>query len=380
MYKRIIIFFSFIIMLCSHASSQGLRSLVPRNEATRLVIPLQSRPTQKVRQVQKVKGHNMPAQSKIEPAYALYRNVIRRYSWIEGLGEPISQEVANHLPCYFRFSLKNNKGHWQHVQAMKGNSRTTHHGKSTYILDAENDTTKANEEWRNKLSTICQWYIISDLSGENVAEERAYDNEGYMIYGFQPVKNGKNSVICSYINDYGLPVDINESENYTYGNVVMITYDHAGRDSIVDYLDGAGYRRLNNDGVDERRYEYDSKDRVIMKTSNNCVGDRIYDNWGNSGVKYTYDDADNSYTITVLNKYLEPMRMPSERAGKIDTYICCKVELDRWGRIIQRTFLDDNGKDDTTDAGIHRVVYQYSDDGSIGDVKYYDINNNLMNI
>lgn len=46
----------------------------------------------------------------------------------------------------------------------------------------------------------------------------------------------------------------------------MVTYNKNGNDSIVDYLDGAGLRRMNNDSVDQRRYEYDAQGRLIKNT------------------------------------------------------------------------------------------------------------------
>ena len=30
----------------------------------------------------------------------LYSRITRRFSWLEGVGKPITQEEANHLPCY----------------------------------------------------------------------------------------------------------------------------------------------------------------------------------------------------------------------------------------------------------------------------------------
>ena len=349
------------------AEAQQLSRFRP-NEETRLVL---EKPAPRV-----VKAK--PGETAPEPDYVLYREITRRYSWIVGKGDPITQEVADHLPYYFKLALKNAKGHWQHIQAMHGDSLTSDHGQGTYILDPESDTSDENREWRDKLAKVCQWYITSDLSGEQVAEERAYDKNNYMIYGFQPIRNGRNRVVASYTNDYGYPVDIAESGNYAYGNVVMITYDRHGYDSIIDYLDGAGFRRLNNDGVDQRQYTYDEKGRVLRSSSNNAVGDYMIDNWGNCGNVYEYDDAGNSYTITRVDQEMRPMRMPEGRAGKLETYIRCLVKLDKWGRKQEMVFLDAGGNPDTTLAGIHRVVYEYSDTGELLGETFYDLDNDPL--
>lgn len=348
------------------AEAQQLVRFRP-NEATRLEL---DRPVGRA-----VKAE--PGKADPEPDYVLYRDIIRRYSWIEGKGDPISQEVADHLPCYFRLSLKNSKGHWQHIQAMHGDSLTQNHGKGTYILDPGWDTSDENREWREKLLRICQWYLTSDLSGEQVAEERAYDKYGYMIYGFQPIRNGGNRVVASYINDYGYPVDITDTGEYTYGNVVMITYDSHGYDSIIDYLDGAGLRRLNN-GVDRQQYVYDEKGRVLRSSSNNAVGDYMINDWGICGNIYEYDNAGNSYTITRVDHEMRPMRMPDWGIGRLETYIRCRVQLDRWGRKREVVFLDAEGNPDTTLDGIHRVVYEYSDKGVLLSETCYDLDNAPM--
>lgn len=363
---------SFILILFLFFGVQPFQAQV-RSFAPNKRTKLELEPPRYVK-VSKVKNRTV----KKEPDYVLYRNIVRQYSWIVGQGDPITQEVADHLPYYFKLSLKNEKGHWLHIQAMRGDSLTEKHEQDTYILNPNTDMSEENRVWREKLARVCQWYITSDLSGELVVEERAYDKGGNMIYGFQPVKNGRNRVVGSYINDYGYPVDIAESSLYTYGNVVMITYDSHGYDSIIDYLDGAGLRRQNNDGGDQRRYLYDRKGRILRVTSNNAVGDCMIDNWGNCGNIYKYDDAGNSYVKTRVDDELKPMRMPVGRSGILDTYISCKVILDKWGRKKEMIFLDAEGNPDVTLAGIHRVVYEYSDTGILQKEMYFDLNDNLI--
>lgn len=313
--------------------------------------------------------------------YVLYRDVVRRYTWLEGLGEPITQEVANHLPYYFRLSMKNDAGHYQMVEALHGNTLTTDHPLSTYILDKYNDTDEKNQEWRKRLLTVGQWLFYSDLSGENVVEERAYEaksDNAQLVYAMQVVQNDSTHVTLTYLDSWGLPADMNEDDSYTYGSVVYITYDKNGCDAIVDYLDGEGYRKSNTNGVDQERYVYDEQYRRIQITSNNCVGDYAIDNWGNCGVQYIYDDINNTYSIIHIDENLQPMRMPSMRANDESTYIRCDISKDKWGRISEEVFLTENGEKDTTLSGIHRIMYYYSDDGKLIQKKYYDIHGNIL--
>lgn len=325
--------------------------------------------------------YNKISEVKRSNDYVLYRDVVRRYTWLEGLGEPITQEIANHLPYYFRLSMKNDAGHYQMVEALHGNVLTTVHPLSTYIIDKYSDTDEKNQEWRKRLLTVGQWLFYSDLSGKNVVEERAYEakaENAQLVYAMQIVQNDPTHVTLTYLDSWGLPADMNEDDSYTYGSVVYVTYDKNGCDAIIDYLDGEGYRKSNTNGVDQERYVYDEQYRQIQITSNNCVGDYAIDNWGNCGVQYIYDDINNTYSIIHIDENLQPMRMPSIRADDESTYIRCDISKDKWGRISEEVFLTENGEKDTTLSGIHRIVYSYTDDGVLIEKKYYDINGNIL--
>lgn len=308
--------------------------------------------------------------------YVLYRDVVRCYTWLVGVGDPISQSEANNLPYYYRLSMKNEQGHYHLVEAMHGRHLTTEHPLSTYILD-KSDNTEYNTEWKERLKKVGKWAFYSDIAGENVVEERAFEakeENASLIYSMLPVITDSNHVTISYLDAMGYPADMNENDDFTYGSVVRITYDSRGYDSVIDFLDGAGYRKTNTDGVDQQRYIYDDKGRVLLATSNNCIGDPVVDNWGNCGVKFTYNDADNSYKITYLDSNLSPMRMPSDRAGAEDTFVCCLIKKDKFGRKAESIMTDEFGNNDTTLSGIHRIVYNYTNDGQVS-IEYFDLDN-----
>lgn len=363
------IFLLFIVICVSMQNSAQIRnSLSGKNNNTRLVLE----PVTK-------KAHKTKTNaSKKEVDYVLYRNIVRQHTWLVGQGEPITQEVANHLPHYFKLSMKNAQGHWQHIQAIHGDTMTTHHNQHTYIINTKNDEKVADKEWLERLRQVSQWFITADMSGDNVAEERAYDKDGYMIYGFIPIQNDSIHVTGSYINQWGNPVDMMEREENTYGSVVYITYDKQGCDYIIDFLDGEGMRKLNINGVDQERTVYDEKLRPTLQTSHNCVGDYCIDNWGNCGNRYEYAADGRSYTITRVNADLQPMQMPETRSNNEGTYIRCKVLLDEWGREKERIFLNEKDENDATLSNIHRIVYEYFADGRIKSKTLYDINDNIM--
>lgn len=315
---------------------------------------------------------------KKQEIFKLYKNVIRKYSWYEGVGEPISQEVANKLPLYYKLSMPNKKGHWQYIQAMYQDTMTTNHPQTPYVLDKNYDKDEVSRKWRDEVAKVTQWFIVSDLDGNVVVEERAYDKNNYMVYSFIPVKVKPNKIIGSYNDSFGLPIDMRPDSTSTYGSTVAITFDRCGRDSIIDNLDGAGYNKFNSNGVDQTRYIYDDKDRKVLQTSHNLLGDYIKDNWGNCGHKYIYNDSTGVVSIICIDEELKPMRKPSVKADGLGTYIRCDITFDEYGRTVKREFLNETGVPDVTLTGLHRIEYHYNEKGKLILEKFYDINGNGM--
>lgn len=388
MKRQIIILIAIFIGICESTHAQGLRGSfgganTNAHQVNKTLEAVKKRenaihPTNQAKNstVSKSKPHEVQ-KSTGSTEERLYRNVVRRYSWLEGVGEPISLETASHLPYYYRLSMKNAAGHWLLVEALHGNKLTTAHPFTPYILNKTYDADSTTMDWIEQLKRVGWWLFMTDLSGENVVEERAYEakaDNAALIYSSQIVRTDDTHATISYNDSWGRPADMNESEQYIYGSVVRITYNSCGLDSIIDYIDGAGYRKSNTNGVDQERMYYDAKMRLILHTSNNIAGDMATDNWGNWGNRYTYDDAHNAYTITRIDSNGNPIRMPSGRAGDDRTFIACRVTRDKWGRKAEETMLTADGKADTTQSGIHRIVYNYSNDGRLLSIKRYGLN------
>ena len=349
--------------------ASSLRETVQQkhNQSTKLVI----------KQVEKTNAKGQV--TKVDTAY--YREVVRKYGWMEGLGEPISLSIANHLPYYYRMSMKNNKGHWQHVEAMHGDSRTVSHPISTYIIDKDDTSDNSeNQTWIDLLKTVTQWVFTTDFEGGIVYEERSYDANNNMVYSYSAIRNQDGRVTGSYNDAWGKPADMREDTLNTYGSVVCITFDRNGCDSIVDYLDGQGLRKLNNNGVDQDRNKYDDKGFLLETMSCNCVGDLTHDKWGNCGYSVIYDHQKGTRTKIYRNKDWMPFRMPGTLASEEQTYVRCDYITDMWGRdslAIVKTY---DGKPDATSAGIHKVVYNYREDGILLSKSLYDIKGVLIKI
>lgn len=300
--------------------------------------------------------------------YELYRNVIRRNLWLEGQGEPITQDVANKLPCYFRLSMKNKEGHYQFVEALHGEELTSNHDISPYILDKKrvNETKHSPNTWDSRFATIGQWLITSDLEGKNVVEERAYEakaNGANLIYAFQPIYNDSNHVTGSYTDSWGLPIDVNDWEDHYYGSVVYVTLNSQGLDSIVDHIDSHGLCRYNEYGADQTRYRYDSKNRLVSVTSHNTVGDLVNDKRGICGTLYEYDDASNTCIITHVDKNLEPVLF--EKATTLEkNFTKALLKYDKFGRCDELINMDP----DDSKKSFQTLRYEYSDTGMLVDI------------
>ena len=347
------------------ASSLKETMLQKYNQGTKLVI-------------KKVEKRNIKGQI-IKADTLYYRDIVRKYGWLEGLGSPIPLSTARHLPYYYRMSMRNSMGHWQHVEAMHGNSMTTNHPIGTYIIDKlQTDDAQANKEWVELLNSVTQWFFSTNHEGDEVYEERSYDSNNNMVYSFSSVRNQDGRVTGSYNDAWGRPADMREDSTTTYGSVVCITYDRNGCDSIIDFLDGQGLRKKNNNGVDQSRFIYDDDGYVLEAKSCNSVGDYIQDNWGNCGYSITYDHQKGLRSKIYRNKEWKPIRMPAIRASAEQTFIRCDYIKDQWGRDSLATMLTFEGVPDTTHKGIHQIRYNYKNDGTLLSKTYYDINGNII--
>lgn len=240
--------------------------------------------------------HTTPIE-KADTAY--YANIMRRYSWIVGRGDSLDLEAAKLLPVYYRFTMKNEKGHWQHIEAMAGDSLIEGAGFSLYF--------EAVDSTLQFASHTAQLFEYTDSDGTMLFEERSYDSRGQLLCSLQFNPNPDGRIIASYNNRLGFPVDFIENSVYTYGNVVAITYDSSGRECILDFMDGAGYCRQSLDGVYQVRFKYDNQDRVIERTNHNSVGDLMNDSRGVAITNIAYDAVTGQPVCSSLTADRQPV-------------------------------------------------------------------------
>lgn len=306
----------------------------------------------------------------------------KQYGWFAPM-DTISKEMIFHQR-YFRFTKRNNAGHWLRLESIDAYGNYVKGSLSPYILKlgsaAESDK-NANSDWVEKLKTACIWEFIADYTGETIVQERAYDEDMNIIFTFSRVPIGNGQYNCSYKDCYGLPAEMRNDEDYTYGTLVRITEDQWGNDSVMQYIDAKGLPKLNSDSVAMEVYICDKYGHLLKQQSRNMDGSLAIDNWGNCGIEYEWNKTHDIVSATYMDDNWKPMRMPAKRGvnGR-ENVIKTNYRHDQFRRQIEEYYTDEFGNLDENALGTHRITYEYDDKGNIVKQCGYEKNGNLSPI
>ncbi|MBR5082189.1 MAG: hypothetical protein IKX35_07105 [Bacteroidales bacterium] len=307
----------------------------------------------------------------------------KQHGWFAPL-DTITNEVAKHRGTHFRFTKKNKAGHWLRMECLDSYGHYVKGMMSPYILklgSAVESDEKANSDWVEMLKTACIWEFIADYTGQTIVQERAYDENMNIIFTFSRVPIGNNQYNCSYKDSYGLPAEMRNDEDYTYGTLVRITEDRWGNDSVIQYLDAKGLPKLNSDGVGMEVYIQDEYGHLLKQQSRNLDGTLAIDNWGNCGVEYVWNSNHDIESATYMDNQWRPMRMPAIRGvdGR-EKVITTNYKYDKYRRQIEEYYTDSLGESDVNALGTHRITYEFDDKGHIIKQCGYDENGILSPI
>lgn len=354
----------------------------------------QPKPKAGSRQKTSVKGNggidvtaNVPSRRKGNLPDTVYSfSTIKQHGWTAPLGI-LTKEQASHRNFSYRFTHRNAQGHWGKMELIDGYGNYTTGNMSLYILKlgAIDTDTLANKDWAEKVETACIFEFIADPTGENVIQERVYDKDKNVIciYSRTPIgknKAGRQQYIGSYKDCYGLPAEMRKDTTgtYTHGTLVMLTEDKWGNDSVIEYMDAKGRKKVNSDSADVEVYVYDKVGRSTLQFSCDSLGKPMIDNWGNCGLKYTWNKDHTCASVTYLDAELKPMRMPVLRS---DTYqrgvITILYEYDEFKRQTGLRFVDSGGKADVNYYGAHKNVVTFNEKGHTLESRWYDRNGNF---
>ena len=316
-------------------------------------------------------GRMAPGTKKVIADSAYYRDFVKRNGWFEGRGKRLTLEEASHLSCYYKFSKKNSAGNWTLMQAYNAYGQlTTQHGYSAYILNQFDDKDAgANKEWKEKMQSMCQIELIGSNDGKDVVQERSLDASGNVVFTAIPTKTGKNTYLYSYIDSWGRPIYVRTDSlgnDLGYANFVEVTRDQRGYEVLYKFTDRNGIPAKNVDGAYMSRREYDDRGYDYKTMSLNVLGNMMIDDFGNCGMEYTYDD--NGFLIKAMSHNAE--WKPESRSGSngrsdLDDGSCGYwFKRDKYGREIERGFLDTLGHKCVNRYGAYRIEREYDDHGN----------------
>lgn len=317
--------------------------------------------------------------SKQDTVYAI--QTAKQHGWFIPLGV-LTKEQTRHRISSVMFTGKNKRGHWTKIETINAYGGHSKGLFLPYILRNGSVDDSANKEWLERLEGNCIFEMIADPQGDNVIQERAYDENHNLLYVYsrtpiEPDENGRNQYIGSYKDMYGLPAEMRKTEEHTYGTIVKITEDEWGNDHIIEYLDAQGKIKLNADSVHCSVYIYDKYGHNLRFGSQNEKGEYVIDSWGNCGVISTWNDDHTIASDMYTDSQWQPMKMPSEKANEKCGVIKALYKYDDYKRKIEDTFVDENDNPMKNAYGCHKITYEYDTKGNIVKQTGYDIEGRL---
>jgi|GEM_PF-1556175 hypothetical protein len=304
--------------------------------------------------------------SKIDTIYCTQTK--KQHGWFLPL-DTISKEMASHRNLSCRFTHRYPSGYWGKMEIVNGYGNLIPGVISPYIvkLGSADTDSAVNRQWIEKLQSGCSYEFIADPSGKKIIQERAYDKDGNIVYTFSRVPitvEGKNYFIGSYKDSHGLPAEMRKDSLFTYGTLVRLTEDRWGNDSVVEYIDSKGNRKLNSDGVAMEVYIYDRYGHLLKQQSRDKNGNLTIDNCGNCGIEYVWDDKHQVISATYMDNHWQPMRMPNYRTSYDNNVIKKVYKYNQNKMLTEEAYYTADDIPDCNESGIFRMTMEYDDKGN----------------
>ena len=302
-----------------------------------------------------------------------YAEVVKRYGRWEGYGRKLTEEQASHLTYYYRLTYVAGAKYPSQMEALDGYHKlTTGHGIGTYLANQNDNNDKTvDKAWQKKLGTVCQWDFIYNKKGD-IAVERAYDGDGNLVYAYHPVKIG-NRVAGTFTDAWGMPARLRQD---SCAQVVFVSYDENGFESLHEFYDEQGYRQKNKDGAYMVRIQNAKDGHALSKASCSITGELMMDAFGNCGMLAEYDADGKEISETNMDNHWNPIRIESG----IDTFyynmIKRNYDYDIYGRCTKMWFSDLENQPDTNLVGIHSMEMGYNSRGQRTSFAYKDLEGN----
>lgn len=301
---------------------------------------------------QPIQTDSLPEEKEESEAY--YTRCVKVNGWMEGCGRKLTLSEARHHSSYLRFSKMNDAGHWTCVENLTGRGKRENNQFSTYLVNPfDDEDTLALKGWKTKLKSVVLLEFLGDVTGEQCIQERAYDEDGSLVYAFVVTPIDTNKVMGHYIDQYGEPIKLRSSEEASY---VIIERDSRGFETAISFVGEEGYYKKNKDGAFMERNTYDDAGNRLSLMSCDVDGSYMIDRVGNCGQRLTYNKFGDNVSVTNLDEKGQVMK-PS---GK---FYVSRSKFDKYGREIECRYYLPSGEPDTIESGVHGCRSIYNDFG-----------------
>ncbi len=302
----------------------------------------------------------------------------KQHGWFAPM-DTIDASIALHRNRTYRFTQKNSAGHWEKLECVNAYGRYTPSGFAPYILKNGGDDRNAKQEWKDKAGTACVHEFVSDPTGREIVQEIAYDDQHHVVFTYSRVPAGRNQYLGSYRDHNGLPVEMLNDDEATYGTLIRITEDRWGNDSVLQFVDAAGKVKLNADSAAMEVRVCDRYGHLLKQQSLDADGRLMIDRAGNCGVEYVWKNHQ-IVAATYMDDSWRPVRMQAKSSGTERNTMRIHYEYDGYFRDTNEYFTDADDVPDANEWGTHSVKSYYDDKGNCVGYKGFDLKGALSPI
>lgn len=329
---------------------------------------------------QKVEQKKININIKIHNA-EYYKSYIVQNGWYKGVGkiECKGGKVPHDYTYYYKFSNKNKAGHWTLVQRYDGyDNLCVDDNDEFYLMNlSDNGDKEANAEWKEKISTVCQWLFVGTEDGKNVAQVYTLDAQNNVIYTCVETKIGSNKYLKTFLDSYGRHAFMRTDttgNDLGQANFIEITRNKNGYDSLYCYVDRIGIPQKNYDGAYMTRKEYDEYGHIIKTMSLNILGMPMTNEYGHCGFIHKYNKNGSLISAMSIDKdgKFDKNYFNSKRLEIDDDVFGYWYEYNKYGQLEKQGYLDSLERKCTNKYGAYIQSAKYNKHGKATNIVALD--------
>jgi hypothetical protein len=269
-----------------------------------------------------------------------YANLVKRRGAPEGI-DRLTEDLARHR--WATYKVYRRGGRVERVETVNGlGALTPGFGPRAALADAAPRNPGMDTRGESR------WEYARNEQGE-VTEEVARDRAGGPVWVFHYTTRTTGQ----FTDDKGFPLP-RAGSGAAY---VEFTRSEDGLDTEVRYLDRNGRRKPDRDGVAGKRWEYDTRGRVVAETCLGLRGQPVRNRDGYSRLQRAYDDRGN----VTEEAYFGPDGRPTLTTGG---HARLAFDHDPYGNAVRTRAFDGGGNPAPVVDGVAEVRSVYDDHGN----------------